>query len=158
MVKKDLERSGIPYETPEGVADFHAAGRHTHITGLLRNGASLPEARMLARHADINMTMKYAHIGIQDQAKALKGLPSSWQRSGSDSDDFQGQAESSGGNSRHAKGQERPDVSSDCASSSDAKKQKGASDDSDAPRWRRRELNPRAEIFPCKRLRVYTVI
>ena len=29
MVKKDLERIGIPYETPEGIADFHAAGRHS---------------------------------------------------------------------------------------------------------------------------------
>ena len=29
MVKKDLERVGIPYETPEGIADFHAAGRHS---------------------------------------------------------------------------------------------------------------------------------
>jgi hypothetical protein len=30
MVKKDLERVGIAYETEEGIADFHAAGRHTH--------------------------------------------------------------------------------------------------------------------------------
>ena len=28
MVKKDLECVGIPYETAEGFADFHAAGRH----------------------------------------------------------------------------------------------------------------------------------
>ncbi|MCA9055677.1 MAG: site-specific integrase, partial [Planctomycetaceae bacterium] len=75
MVKKDLERAGIPYETAEGIADFHAAGRHTHITELLRNGASLPEARELARHSDIKMTMKYTHIGIEDQARALAGLP-----------------------------------------------------------------------------------
>jgi hypothetical protein len=26
MVKKDLERIGIPYETPEGIADVHASG------------------------------------------------------------------------------------------------------------------------------------
>lgn len=32
MVKKDLERVGIPYETADGIADFHAAGRHSHIT------------------------------------------------------------------------------------------------------------------------------
>lgn len=75
MVKKDLERVGIKYLTPEGVADFHAAGRHTHITELLRNGASLPEAKGLARHSDIKMTMRYTHIGIDDQAKALKQLP-----------------------------------------------------------------------------------
>ncbi len=78
MVKKDLERVGIAYITEEGIADFHAAGRHTHITELLRNGASLPEARELARHSDIRMTMKYTHIGIDDQAKALSKLP--WQR------------------------------------------------------------------------------
>jgi integrase len=75
MVKKDLERIGIPYETPEGIADFHAAGRHTHITELLKNGATLPEAKELARHSDVKMTMKYVHIGIKDQAKALSQLP-----------------------------------------------------------------------------------
>ncbi len=76
MVKKDLERAGIPYETEEGIADFHAAGRHTHITELLRNGTSLPEAKKLARHSDINMTMRYTHIGMADQAKAIANLPS----------------------------------------------------------------------------------
>ncbi len=75
MVRKDLERVGIPYETPDGTADFHAAGRHTHITQLLRNGASLPETRRLARHSDIRTTMRYTHIGIEDQARALKQLP-----------------------------------------------------------------------------------
>jgi integrase len=75
MVKKDLERVGIPYETEEGIADFHAAGRHSHITELLRNGTSLSEAKELARHSDVKMTMKYAHIGITDQAKAVARLP-----------------------------------------------------------------------------------
>ena len=76
MVKKDLERVGIPYETPEGIADFHAAGRHSHITGLVRHGATLVEAKELARHADVRQTMKYTHIGLEDQALALAGLPS----------------------------------------------------------------------------------
>ena len=75
MVKKDLERVGIPYVTKEGVADFHASGRHTYITGLLRNGASITEARELARHTDVKMTMKYTHIGLKDQARALASLP-----------------------------------------------------------------------------------
>jgi hypothetical protein len=75
MVKKDLARVGIAYETDVGIADFHAAGRHTHITELLRNGASLPEAMNLARHTDVKMTMRYTHIGIDDQAKALAALP-----------------------------------------------------------------------------------
>lgn len=70
MVKKDLERAGIAYRDKKGrVADFHAAGRHTHITELLRNGASVPEAKELARHSDVRMTMKYTHIGLADQAQ-----------------------------------------------------------------------------------------
>ncbi len=75
MVRKDLERVGIPYKNDEGVADFHASGRHTYITELLRNGASLPEAKELARHSDIKTTMKYTHIGINDQARAIAALP-----------------------------------------------------------------------------------
>ena len=80
MVKKDLERVGIPYENEEGIADFHASGRHTYITELLRNGATLPEAKNLARHSDINMTMRYTHIGIDDQARAVANLPSPTRR------------------------------------------------------------------------------
>jgi integrase len=76
MVKKDLERIGNAYETAEGIADFRAAGRHSHITGQLRNGATLVQARELARHADVRMTMKYTHIALNDQATALAGLPS----------------------------------------------------------------------------------
>jgi integrase len=75
MVRKDLERVGIPYENEEGIADFHASGRHTYITELLRNGASLPEAKELARHSDIRTTMRYTHIGINDQARAIAALP-----------------------------------------------------------------------------------
>jgi integrase len=75
MVKKDLERVGIPYETPDGIADFHASGRHTYITELLRNGASITETRKLARHTDVKMTMRYTHVGLADQAKALTSLP-----------------------------------------------------------------------------------
>jgi site-specific recombinase XerD len=82
MVKKDLERVGIAYETADGIADFHAAGRHSHITGLVRSGVSVPEAQKLARHTDINMTMRYTHIGMEDQAKAIERLSwaADWQR------------------------------------------------------------------------------
>lgn len=76
MIKHDLEKAGIPYKTAEGYADFHASGRHTYITELLRNGASLPEAKELARHSDIKTTLRYTHIGLDDQAKAVKVLPS----------------------------------------------------------------------------------
>ena len=75
MIKRDFERVAIPYRTEEGTADFHAVGRHTHITELLRNGASLVEACELSRHSDIRMTMQYTHIGIDDQARAVAAIP-----------------------------------------------------------------------------------
>jgi integrase len=75
MIRKDLERAGIAYRTDEGIADFHAAGRHTYITQLLRNGATVPETRELARHSDVKMTMRYTHIGMDDRAKAVAKLP-----------------------------------------------------------------------------------
>ena len=81
MVKKDLERVGIAYETEQGIADFHAAGRHSHITGLIRSGARLTDVQKLARHSDVRMTMEYTHVGMEDKAEAIKLL--SWQRIGS---------------------------------------------------------------------------
>ena len=75
MIQRDLKEAEIPYETEEGIADFHAAGRHTHITGLLKSGVKLVEAKELARHSDVRMTMKYTHIGLDDQAKAVNQLP-----------------------------------------------------------------------------------
>ncbi|MBX3412778.1 MAG: site-specific integrase [Pirellulales bacterium] len=84
MVQKDLKAAGIPYETAEGLADFHAAGRHSHITGLLKNGASVTEAKELARHTDVRMTMKYTHVGLKDQARALANLPSPTLKPGED--------------------------------------------------------------------------
>jgi len=91
MIKHDLKAAGIPYRTAEGVADFHAAGRHTYITELLRNGVSLPEARELARHSDINMTMRYTHIGLEDQSRAIQALPALQMRC--ISSDFRGLSE-----------------------------------------------------------------
>ena len=75
MIRKDLEAAGIPFCTKDGDVDFHAAGRHSYITGLLRNGTSLVVARELARHSDVKMTMGYTHIGLEDQAKGIQNLP-----------------------------------------------------------------------------------
>lgn len=75
MIKHDLDNAGIPYKTAEGYADFHASDRHTYITELLRNGVSLPEAKELARHSDIKTTLRYTHIGLDDQAEAVRALP-----------------------------------------------------------------------------------
>lgn len=106
MVKKDLERVGIDYETPDGIADFHAAGRHSHITGLVRSGASIPEAQKLARHTDVKLTMRYTHIGIADQARAVSGLPALQMRCISRGSE--GQSVSSGVSERAAQKHRKP--------------------------------------------------
>lgn len=48
MIRLDLKLAEIQYQTADGIADFHAAGRHSYITQLIRSGASLPEAMELA--------------------------------------------------------------------------------------------------------------
>lgn len=141
MVKKDLERVGIPYKNDEGIADFHASGRHTHITQLLRNGATLPEAMQLARHSDVRTTMKYTHIGIDDQAKALANLPC--QDIVRKSRGFDGQnvsqpdIESQSGDA----GDDDPDPAKQ--GGPDIVRQKKTPPDIGGVSWRRRELNPR---------------
>ena len=153
MVQLDLERAGIPYKTAEGVADFHAAGRHTYITELLRSGASLVEARKLARHSDVKMTMRYTHIGIEDQARAVTGLRLPCQdivRNPADSA-CQGESpvvadcrdEAAGG-----------DAASPCEiTSSDSNGHKKTPPDTGGVKWRRRESNPRPATFPWGLLR-----
>jgi site-specific recombinase XerD len=74
MVRKNLERAAIPYETHDGLADFNDAGRHSHVTGLIAPGASIMEAKELARHSDIRQTAKYTHIGMRARVEALAGL------------------------------------------------------------------------------------
>jgi len=44
-----------------------------------RFGVTLPEARALAKHADVNMTMRYTDIGIRDQAMVVANLPNACQ-------------------------------------------------------------------------------
>jgi hypothetical protein len=75
MVRKDLERIGIPYETEEGIADFHAAGRASHITEMLRSGADLVQVMKQARHSDVKMTLRYFKGNLSDQQQAVSKLP-----------------------------------------------------------------------------------
>lgn len=162
MVKLDLERVGIPYKNAEGVADFHSAGRHSYITELLKSGVSLVEARELARHSDVRMTMKYTHIGLQDQARALtklKGIETlpaitdasaECPRSGHGIVDATCHNVATGDNGKSSPPNDETPVD-------DRGYRKISSSDSDCQKWRRRELNPRAATFPCKHLRVYSI-
>ena len=164
MVKKDLERVDIPYENDDGIADFHAAGRHTYITGLLSNGTSVVDAMKLARHSDVRTTMRYTHIGLEQQASAIKNLPwqhenpqaetaeseSGAQHSSSDlgGTGCQEMAVSDTGESgvEEAETQKKP-----C---SDGKSHNKADADNESQQWRRRGSNPRPATFPQWPLRV----
>jgi integrase len=63
------------YRDSQGrVADFHAL-RHTFITDLVRAGVAPKDAKELARHSTITLTMdRYAHVGIRDTAAAVAKL------------------------------------------------------------------------------------
>ena len=154
MVKKDLERAGIPYRTAEGVADFHAAGRHTHITNLLKSGVSLAHAMALARHGDVRMTMRYTHLGIDEQAAAIRSLPPICQdivrKSGVSGRPDKSRAVTGG--SKQAAGMR--DASLDPTTPSDPARRKKSPPDTDGEKWRRRESNPRPAIAPRQHLRV----
>lgn len=73
MIAKDLEQAGIAYKNDDGDADFHAL-RHTFISQLLQDGATVIEAKNLARHSDVQMTMRYSHVEQKRQRDALDKL------------------------------------------------------------------------------------
>jgi integrase/recombinase XerD len=154
MVQKDLERIGIPYLTEAGIADFHAAGRRTQVTELLRSGASLAEARQLARHSDINMTLKYTHIGLQDQARALAGLPNPCQRIVSVSRVLGRPSWDMSVIERRKVDAGAHDVTECPLSSSDNHQQKETPPVKGGVSWRRRESNPRPVVLQRALLRV----
>lgn len=71
FLRKDLELAKIPFETAEGVVDFHAL-RHTFITHLVASGVQPKVAQVLARHSTIVLTMdRYAHAGRSELRAAL---------------------------------------------------------------------------------------
>jgi site-specific recombinase XerC len=74
-IRGDLEAIGIPYETDDGVADFHSL-RAYYVSALVRSGASIAEVRKLARHAKPETTLKhYAKVAPHDLRGAVEALP-----------------------------------------------------------------------------------
>lgn len=65
----------LAYEDASGgKADFHAL-RHKFITELVKAGVQPKDAKELARHSTITLTMdRYAHVTLQDTAAALSKL------------------------------------------------------------------------------------
>ena len=75
MIRADLKAAGIPYETPSGVADFHAL-RAAYISNLVASGASVKVCQTLARHSTPSLTIGiYAKASIHDLTGAVASLP-----------------------------------------------------------------------------------
>ena len=73
-IRSDLEAIGIPYETEEGAADFHAL-RVYYVSLLVRSGRSIKEVQQLARHAKPETTMRhYAKVSAHDLHGAVESL------------------------------------------------------------------------------------
>jgi integrase len=75
MLRRDLEAAGIPYavEGPDGplYADFHAL-RHSYITLLQQMRATAKQAQTLARHSDVNLTLRrYTHASLAELGEAV---------------------------------------------------------------------------------------
>lgn len=77
MFRTDLDAAEIPIVDADGnVLDFHGQ-RTTFISGLARAGVSPAKAQKLARHSDVNLTMKtYTHLQVGELASAVESLPS----------------------------------------------------------------------------------
>lgn len=73
MLRADLDAAGIPYETAEGVVDFHAL-RHGFISHLIQSGVDPKTVQELARHSTITLTIdRYSHTDDTRKRKALEG-------------------------------------------------------------------------------------
>ena len=77
MLRTDLEAAEIPYRNGSGrVCDFHAL-RHTYVSNIVRNGASVRVCQEHPSHSDPKLTLGiYTHLQVLDKTKALDGLPS----------------------------------------------------------------------------------
>jgi integrase len=75
MIRRDLERAGVPHETPAGIADFHGL-RHTYLSRLASSGVHPKTIQELARHSTITLTLdRYSHLNLIDLQAGLEALP-----------------------------------------------------------------------------------
>jgi integrase len=76
MLRVDLEAAGIPYETKDGVCDFHSL-RAVYVTELAEAGVDIKSLQTLARHSTPVLTMNvYAKARKPALAAAVEKLPS----------------------------------------------------------------------------------
>ena len=120
------------------------------------------ETRELARHSDIRMTMRYTHIGLDDQARAVAAIPAprppqadqpeeaSWEYIGSKTCGKPCHLPSSADNTVTMELATVNDENPCGDRGLDAVCRPAALDGTDGEKWRRRESNPRP-VIPRKR-------
>lgn len=75
MIQSDMRVAGLPHTKGIVVVDFHSL-RQTFTTGLARAGVAPKVAQQLARHSDVNLTMKlYTKMNSDDERAAVESLP-----------------------------------------------------------------------------------
>ena len=129
---------------------------HRNSVGHLAAGKTDTETAELLKLQRTTVTewrMRYTHVGVADQARALAALSIPNLHFGGTPvvpEVLSGSQPVAG---MQPNGAGEKDVKPCNSATSDASKQEGASDDSDAPKWRRRESNPRPVVLPCPYLR-----
>jgi integrase len=70
-MREDRDAAGIPYDTADGTADFHAL-RVTFATRLALAGVSLVQAQKLMRHSDPKLTANiYTRLRREEAHEAV---------------------------------------------------------------------------------------
>ena len=79
-LRKHLKLAGIPYETPEGIFDFHAL-RHQSGALLVSHGVSIKAVQAHMRHSSIRLTLDtYGHLMDTDKRAASAAVDAFCQR------------------------------------------------------------------------------
>ncbi len=77
ILKRVLERAGIPQKTERGeIVDVHSL-RHTCASRMARSGVGLLQAQRILGHSDVRMTAQvYSHLGLDDLRAAIERVAS----------------------------------------------------------------------------------
>jgi integrase len=74
VLREDLRLAGIPFQTDDGVCDFHSL-RHSGCTHLIRKGISPLIVAQLGGWTDLKMILRrYSHLAPSDLEAALRGV------------------------------------------------------------------------------------
>lgn len=74
-IRHDLLRTGVPYETDQGKADFHRL-RHDYVSHLIASGIDPVTVQRLARHTGITVTMRHSpRVPLATQFEAMEAVP-----------------------------------------------------------------------------------